>query len=363
MQKKLRLLELSGSPYAMGYAHGLAYRDDIRRYTLDRVELAGSPGWTGHALSRDEVLALAEACVAEHDAYAPDLMEEVRGTADATGLSVAELVVTNGFTDFIDVVYAEAQQRVLTPQAADDCTAFIVPDSRTADGHGFFGQTWDMHDDSTEFVILLHGKPDNGPNFLAFSITGCVGMIGMNDAGIAIGINNLLGGDGQVGVTWPFVVRKALQQTDIDAALACITEAKLAGAHNYLLFDAEGHGYNVEAMSTHCAVTALNGESIVHTNHCLLPATIQRSRPRTASSQAASEARLAEAQAYLSDGAVAADDLMELTRTSPVCVRSTPPLHIESCGAAIMRPATGDFWAVWGPPADGEYEHFQIGHE
>jgi isopenicillin-N N-acyltransferase-like protein len=136
---------------------------------------------------------------------------------------------------------------------ADDCTAFLVPDSRTADGHGFFGQTWDMHDDSTEFVILLRGKPDDGPGYLAFSITGCLGMIGMNDAGIAIGINNLLGGDGQVGVTWPFVVRKALQQTEIDAALACITEAKLAGAHNYMIFDAHGRGYNVEAMSTHCA--------------------------------------------------------------------------------------------------------------
>ncbi|MBX3054449.1 MAG: hypothetical protein KF753_23455 [Caldilineaceae bacterium] len=358
---KLRLLELSGSPYAMGYAHGLAYRDDIRRYTLDRVALAGSPGWTGGlGMDRAGVMALAEACVAEHEIYAPDLMEEVRGTADATGLRVAELVITNGFTDFVDLVYAQAHQREATPLAADDCTAFIVPDSRAADGHGFFGQTWDMHDDSTEFVILLRGKPDGGPGYLAFSITGCVGMIGMNDAGIAIGINNLLGGDGQVGVTWPFVVRKALQQTDIDAALACITEAKLSGAHNYLLFDGKGNGYNVEAMSTHCAVTALDGEPLLHTNHCLLPEAIARSRPRAAASQAASEARLAEAQAYLSDGAVSADDLIELTRRAPVCVRSVPPLHIESCGAALMRPATGDFWAVWGPPADGEYEHFRL---
>jgi len=361
MLNRLRLLDLSGSPYAMGYAHGLAYRDDIRRYTLDRVALAGSPGWTGgRGMDRAGVLALAEACVAEHEAYAPDLMEEVRGTADATGLSVAELVITNGFTDFIDLVYAETQRRVATPQTADDCTAFLVPDSRSADGQGFYGQTWDMHDDSTEFVILLRGKPDKGPGYLAFSITGCVGMIGMNDAGIAIGINNLLGGDGQVGVTWPFVVRKALQQTEIDAALACITEAKLAGAHNYMLFDANGRGYNVEAMSTHCAVTPLHGEPIVHTNHCLVPPTIQRSRPRAASSQASSEARLAEAQTLLSAGQVTVDDLIALTRTDTICVRATPPLHIESCGAAIMRPATGDFWAVWGLPAENEYEHFQI---
>lgn len=361
MMRKLRILELSGSPYAMGYAHGLAYRDDIRRYTLERVALAGSPGWTG-GLGMDgaEVLALAEACVVEHERYAPDLMEEVRGTADATGLSVAELVITNGFTDFVDVVYAQARQRLLTPLTADDCTAFLVPDSRTADGHGFFGQTWDMHDDSTEFVILLRGRPDDGPGYLAFSITGCLGMIGMNDAGIAIGINNLLGGDGQVGVTWPFVVRKALQQTEIDAALACITEAKLAGAHNYMIFDAHGRGYNVEAMSTHCEVTQLNGEPIVHTNHCLIPPTIQRSRPRSASSQASSETRLTEAQALLKNGPVTVDDLMALTRTDTICVRAAPPMHIESCGAAIMRPASGDFWAVWGLPAENEYEHFQI---
>lgn len=359
--KKLRTLELTGSPYAMGYAHGLAYREEIRRYTLDRVALAGSPGWTGgQGMDQADVLALAEACVAEHKAYAPELMEEVRGTADAAGLSVAELVITNGFTDFIDLVYAAARQRAATPQAADDCTAFLVPDSRSADSQGFYGQTWDMHDDSTELVILLRGKPDNGPAFLAFSITGCVGMIGMNDAGIAIGINNLLGGDGQVGVTWPFVVRKAMQQTQIDAALACITEAKLAGAHNYMLFDAQGQGYNVEAMSTHCHVTRLDGEPIVHTNHCLVAATVKRSRPRAASSQASSEARLSEAQRLLQRGPVTVDDLMALTRTETICVRSTPPLHIESCGAAIMRPATGDFWAVWGLPAENEYEHFRI---
>ena len=60
----------------------------------------------------------------------------------------------------------------------------------------------------------------------------------MNQAGIAIGINNLTATNGRVGVTWPFVVRKALAQTSIDDALVVVLEAELAGAHNYLLFDA-----------------------------------------------------------------------------------------------------------------------------
>jgi isopenicillin-N N-acyltransferase like protein len=357
---KLRLLELSGSYYEIGYAHGRAYADDIRRYTAERVELAGAAGWTGHELSRQEVLSLAEACVAEHQAYAPDLVEELQGMADATGLSLAELVITNGFTDFVDTVYTYARQKVATLQAADDCTAFIVPNRLAADGHGLFGQSWDMHASSTEFVILLRCRPTDAPSCLTFTITGCVGMIGMNDAGIVVGINNLLGGDGQIGVTWPFVVRKALQQTHIEDALRCITEAKLAGAHNYILFDKHSNGYNVEATSTATAVTRLDGDALVHTNHCLFDETGARCRPRTAASQASTEARLARAQTLLARDQITPECLMELTRDKTICVRAAPPLHIESCGAAIMRPSTGDFWAVWGLPAKSHYEHFHL---
>ncbi len=357
---KLRLLEVSGSYYNMGYAHGRAYAADIRRYSEERVALAGSAGWTGHELAREDIIALGEACVAEHEAYAPDLMDELRGIADATGLTLAELIITNGFTDFVDTVYTHARQEAATALVADDCTAFIVPNSRTAEGHGFFGQTWDMHASSTDYVILLRCRPNDAPSCLTFTITGCVGMIGMNDAGICVGINNLLGGDGQVGVTWPFVVRKALQQTDIQSALRCIGEARLAGAHNYLLFDKEGNGYNIEATSTASAVTRLDGDAVVHTNHCLVSDTLARCRPRAAASQKSTEARLARATQLLERTETTPDSLMELTRDETICVRSTPPLHLESCGAAIMRPATGDFWAVWGLPADNPYEHFHL---
>lgn len=357
---RLRLLEVAGSYYDMGYRHGRAYAADIRRYTEERVALAGAAGWTGRELPPGQVIALAEACLLEHRAYAPELVEELQGLADATGLSLAELIITNGFTDFVDTVYAAARQPETTLHAADDCTAFVVPDNRAADGGGFFGQTWDMHASSTEFVILLRCRPENGPACLTFTITGCVGMIGMNEAGIVVGINNLLGGDGQVGVTWPFVVRKALQQTDIESALRCITEAKLAGAHNYLLFDGEGNGYNIEATSTVRVVTRLGKDVIVHTNHCLADEALACCRPRSAASQASTEARLARGVDLLGDGAVTLDSLMQLTRDEIICVRSTPPMHIESCGAAIMRPSTGDMWAVWGLPSEHEYEHFHL---
>jgi isopenicillin-N N-acyltransferase-like protein len=250
----------------------------------------------------------------------------------------------------------------VTPaKVSDNCTAFLVPNDCAEGQQGFYGQTWDMHDTATPYVILINGKPDNAPDFLAFTITGCVGMIGMNSEGIAVGINNLMSTDGQVGVTWPFVVRKVLQQDNLDDALACITDAKLAGAHNFMLMDKLGDGYNVEAMSTSIEVEKLDSDAIAHTNHCLVDHNLQVARERPEAAQQSSENRLNRAYDLLAKDAVTVDDLIALTRDEEsICVRPKPPMNVESCGAAIMRPATGDFWAVWGLPVENEYEHFTV---
>ncbi len=362
MKSPIRVLELSGSPYEIGFAHGSTYRQDIRRYTADRIDLVMAGTWSGGVrLSRQEVLDLAEACLPAHRDYAPDLFEEMRGLAAATGLSPAELVITSGFTDFVDTVFNRYPARASGPSLAalDDCTAFIVPDGR-AQGAGFLGQTWDMHDTATEFVIMLRLAPNAQPAAMVFTTTGCLGQIGMNEHGLAIGINNLAGADGGVGVTWPFVIRKALQQETAEQALDCILEAPLAGAHNYLIFDRHGHGYNVEGMTSRSAVTPLEDIPLIHTNHCLLPDTLAVAQEKDPDIQARSEARLDAGRSLLQAGEVTINDLQDLTRQDPICVRSQPPYHVESCGAAIMRPKNGDFWAVWGLPAENEYEHFKI---
>ena len=362
-ERRIRVLELSGLPYAMGFEHGERFAEDIRAFAEDRVRLAGGPEWSGRALAREAVLKLAEACLAEHRRYAPNLVEEVQGMADATGLGLAELIVVNGFTDFVDTVYSAAREkpRFAAPALADNCTAFIVPDRRAALGQGLYGQTWDMHDSATPHVVLLRGAPEGQPRFLALTTVGCVGMIGMNEAGVAVGINNLLGADGQVGVTWPFVVRKILEQADLEAALACITEAKLAGAHNYLLFDATGRGYNVEAMASAHHITEVGDEALVHTNHCLSQVAVALEREREAASQENSEARLKTARAYLSKNGVTPEDAQELTRErSAICRQPSGPNEVATCGAAVMRPKTREFWAVWGLPSENAYERFTV---
>jgi isopenicillin-N N-acyltransferase like protein len=365
MTKKIRVLTLTGNPYEMGREHGRVYRDDIRRYTEERLRLVGNGQWSGHVLPQADILALAEACVPAHDEYAPDLMQELRGMAEATDLSLGELLIVGGFTDFVDTVYNHYRQPHTSPSrlGEDDCTAFLVPNSATTDGQAFIGQTWDMHDTATEFVIMLHLQPQDSPAALVFTTVGCLGQIGLNEHGIAVGINNLMGADGQIGVMWPFVVRKMLQQENIEDALACITEAKLAGAHNFVLMDKHGRGYNIEAMSTRYHITELetDGDAIVHTNHCTIPRNLEVAQEREPASQASSEARLNRGAELLQQRPITLDQLIALTRDpQAICVRPAPPKYIETCGAAIMRPATRDLWAVWGLPDENEYEHFSL---
>ena len=356
----IRHLKLRGSPAQLGTEHGNAYAEDIRRYSDERVRLASNGSWAGREATREDTLSLAQAMLPAHRAYAPDLTEEMEAMALASGLSAAEGVIVGGFTDYVDVV--RAQEGPVHEE--DNCTAVLIPDA-LSEGHGYLAQTWDMHDSATEHVVLLEIEPLNGPRAFVYSTVGCLGQIGLNDAGIAIGINNLAASTGQLGVTWPFVVRKVLQQTDIEAALACVVDAELAGAHNYLLLDRHGRGYNVEAMPGCRTVTKLEAIPLAHTNHCLDAEAKREQTERPPVLLASSERRLARTDELLAgNDPITVERLMAMTRDSvAICQRSQPPFHIESSGAAIMRPATGELWAVWGLPNENEYEAFRFGSE
>lgn len=373
----IRVLTVAGAPYELGYIHGKAYAREIAELTEERLRLCCDPFWTGgQQATLEEALAIGRACLQHHEAFAPELMEEMRGMADATGIGVNELVIMNGFTDFVDILANPAvlgRQRIAEARAGDvvDCTAFIVAPSASADGYGYLGQTWDMHASATPYVLMLDVRPEDAPALMTFTITGCVGMIGMNEHGVAVGINNLLGADGRPGVHWVYVVRKMLAQRTVEEALAVLKSAPLSGAHNYLLLgpDADGAlcGYNVEHMATRYAVLPVHSV-YADTNHCLIQEMLEVERPRKAVSQASTLARYSQASHWLDAqvGAITLETLMALTRHHEqdglsVCAHVQPGYDVESSGACIMSPSTGELWALWGNPCQNDYEVFKVG--
>ncbi len=357
----IRILDVSGSPSEMGATHGAAYADEIRTYMNARVALVMSGLWSGGPLSRAEVLDIADSMLPAHEKFDPAIHEEMMAMAAAAGISPAEAVVVGGFTDFVDTVRAVVGGTMPDSVIEDDCTAMIIPDSR-ADGSGYFGQTWDMHDDATDHVLLLRVNPDDAPAALVFTTTGCVGQIGMNSEGVCVGINNLVGLDGTDGVTWTSVVRGMLKTTSAREAKDVLLGADLAGAHNFLIFDKHGDGYNVEAMPSVRPLVQLETDPIVHTNHTLYPESTAVQAPKAPGLMDSSSARFDTATELLASGDVDAERIFEITRNpDAICQVPTEPFHIESSGAAVMRPASGDFWAVWGQPAHNDYQKIEWG--
>ena len=45
---KIRLLEVSGTPFEMGQQHGQAYAGAIAELAEDRVQLSSNKNWTGN---------------------------------------------------------------------------------------------------------------------------------------------------------------------------------------------------------------------------------------------------------------------------------------------------------------------------
>jgi isopenicillin-N N-acyltransferase-like protein len=371
----IRVLTVSGRPYDLGYVHGKTFAREIGELTEERLRLSCDPFWTGgQQATLDEVLSIGRACLRHHEDFAPELMEEMRGMADAAGLGVNELVIMNGFTDFVDIIANPAvlgrHRNGVLPGDAIDCTAFIVDPSATADGRGYLGQTWDMHSTATPYVLMLDVRSQDSPALMTFTITGCVGMIGMNEHGVAVGINNLLGAEGRPGVHWVYVVRKMLAQRTVEDALAVLQGAHLSGAHNYLLFgpaaDGALRGYNIEHMATRIHVTAV--ETVyTHTNHCLIQEMVNVERPRKSISHESTLARQDQASRFLDEqtGQITVETLMALTRYHEesglsVCAHAQPGYNVESSGACIMSPTTRELWAVWGNPCQNAYEAFRV---
>ena len=338
----LRVLEIYGDPADFGRTHGESCADMIDSYLADRLGLSADATWSGRSTDPELVLSLAEATLPFHLSYSPSLFEEMEALADGAGISPAQAVVVGGFTDLVDVVRA----RTGDAPTEDDCTAVLNPSSRV------LAQTWDMHSSAVEYVLFLKLDPIIGPAVLVQTTAGCLGQIGMNEAGIAIGINNLTA-FGKPGVTWPFVVRKALQQSTLDAAIESVLEANLAGGHNFLLMGPDGEGANIEAMPGSAKVTRVSKEPFVHTNHCLDDDTRSEESERAPDLVASSETRLMR-------GRDLASDLDGFFAEPEIARRATEPHAVATCGAVAMYTAERRMETVWGVPGDRPWETFQL---
>lgn len=351
---RMRVLSFAGSCAAIGEAFGEACRSEIAELYAARLRnaVAQAKQHGGRDVGEQALLDVARACIPATAAYHPDGFAELQGIARGAKLSVEQIVAMNGLTDLRDVLAWGGELETF-----GGCSAFVVAGDWTANGKLLCGQTWDLATDNLPHVVAVHRRPDRGPQTWTLTTVGCLSLIGLNEAGIAIGTTNIRTTDARPGVTYLSLIHKALSTTTLDDAAAAIRDARRAGAHFYYLADAHGHARALECTPAHVDEAVIESGAYVHTNHCLV-AEHQALEGDTPS--ASSHARQDRLEALIAEDCHTAD-LDAATRwlgdrANGVNAISRSDFDgITSNGAVVMEPESGTIWVAHGPPHEASW--------
>lgn len=355
----MRTLTLSGSSAEIGEAHGRRCRAEIPKLYAARVRnaIAQAELHGGRELGEDAVLAVARACLEPTRAYDPDGFAELEGIARGAGLPVENILAMNGLTDIRDVLAWGGD-----PELLGGCTAFIVTGGWTRDAKLLCGQTWDLATDNMPHVIAVHRRPDHGPQTWTLTTDGCLSLIGLNEAGIAIGTTNIRTTDARPGVTYLSMIHRALAASTLAEAAAAIRSAPRAGAHFYYLVDGAGRALALECTPTTVDEVVVESGAYVHTNHCLVPAHQAIESDTPSKSSHARQDRL-EALIEAERGAIDLDASKRWLgdrANGEDAISRTDFNNVSSNGAVVMAPETGTIHACHGPPHEAQWLDLRV---
>lgn len=349
-----RWIKLVGAPRAMGRQLGETDREAIRGfYDLREAAVLAAASKAHPPRNRAKVLAFCEQCLEPTRTFDAAGWEEMQGVAEATGLSMPQLILLNGFTDVIDAVKG----------AGGGCTAVGIPPNLSASGHALLAQTWDMRSGTEPFTRVVHRQPAAGAGLaetISLQGTGTLAMIAVSAAGMATAVNNLRMNDARPGVNYLSLIHRQLQCPDAETAAQLTRDAPILSGHAYWTADARDRIFCQEKSVRGVADFSAGGKiPMAHTNHCL---DSRIARHETYDSHAASQsrARLARTLEILAARkekwtAAAIFDLILRDRKNaganpdlrPICrLGSDPGETSPTCGAAVMEPATGRMWVT-----------------
>ncbi|GAB4151938.1 MAG: hypothetical protein Tsb009_27530 [Planctomycetaceae bacterium] len=249
-ETRYREITVAGSPYEMGQQIGEAAREQIRGFceiSLERVNKTVR-------ISRESARSVAERSLSFAEDYAPHLIEELRGTAEAAGVSLIDLMLLQVRNQF-------------QPDADAGCTSLSIANRET--NNPIVAQNWDNDPVLDDFTVVLTRQPHDNPAIMCVTQAGLIAYIGMNDAGIAACLNTLPAPSRNVGVPHYFTLREIYEANSLNGCIRAVDRAERAIPANIMLATPEGPA---DLEVTLDGVRVLKPEEsgwITHTNHCL----------------------------------------------------------------------------------------------
>jgi isopenicillin-N N-acyltransferase-like protein len=203
----------------------------------------------------------------------PELLEEIEGIAAGAGQDALELLAVNARTE------------LLAPGPAAECSVI----GRVGDGRVELAQTWDWHPDLASARVIVTTAPPGRPWFTTVTEAGMLAKLGLNQAGLACGLNFLTcSADGGVdGIPIHILLRLLLDRCgSATEALELLLGADVSASSCVTVAVQEPGGptlFAVELSPGGPTVVWPDDDGwLVHTNHFLSPpARGEDTQPRT----------------------------------------------------------------------------------
>ncbi len=355
----LDIIDLQGTPEQMASQHAEACYDAAREMIRARCDLALKRGREKQDdLTMEDCLEVAAEHLAAQEDYSPTVHAEFMALAEALDVSPEELLIGNGFTDYIDVLRGELSG------GGEGCTSFIATGAATADGFTYVGQTWDMNAFAEPHMRVFRREPDDAPAWVTLTTAGCLSLIGMNEVQIAVGNTNVRPRDARPGVIYLAMIHEALRSPDYARARAAIAWAERASGHYYYVASISGSATGLETTATRETALPIHDGLLVHANHYHDPTLEELSDGPAGDNTLGREALL---DGYLREraGNLTLETMIAGLRLDqgahPVCrPPADDPDGVTTCAAAIMCPEMRKMWIASGNPGETEFEEVRV---
>lgn len=245
MSKRIRCLDLSGTPAEIGRSHGRECRSEIQFLIRERRRLLEERLPSGGI---DRIADVCDGLWRYLDRRFESLSEELLATAEAAGVEPWELVLSGGYSDVADLL------GVGRGPAQDGCTLGVSTRPR------FLAGTWDSHPSAAAALILLRRLRTDGSGTLALTTAGWPAQQGVNSAGVAFAITNLTPrATRDAGIPYIAAVALLAGMRSPREFSAFATRAEFCSGHAYVALGSEGPATIVETTGAAVSITQVRG--------------------------------------------------------------------------------------------------------
>jgi isopenicillin-N N-acyltransferase-like protein len=287
----------------------------------------------------------------------PELLEELQGISEASGIDYFDLLHLNLNTD---IAYARAYAMV------HDCTQVVASGAATIDGKTYLAKTRDLTRGPTR-QLLLHREYDNGTFRNEIQSAGQMTLpVGVNSYGVAVGTSgqwskrvvvDLARGDSAWHIpNLQLVLRHA---RSADEALDIVRDQPRVAGMNMTVAD-DRRAYALEITDTQVEVFEPEDGILVRTNHYLSPALQHLAPTRSENPGTFERYERATEMATSRRGELGMHDLLAILSDHAEPGRESICRHggrVEGVGqtyaAMVICPQDRNMWALFGNPCEG----------